>query len=206
MPKTLCRMSLYPMCGDFVDLILGSVRKVDTSKVQSSTDHLSTLYRGQQSHVLDCARSLFCHAWKENVHMVGEFTFSDDPSRDPSSEPAGSPGEEVLNDNNETQDVSCNDASNGDFYAYAKMSFYPLGEADYTGLIRSVTEFAEKRSLNPKTEQYVTILEGRANELFNFINEALSFAHRVSPHFVFQVTLSVNSPSAVHNIRKQTGR
>ena len=185
---TGCRMSLYPMSGNFVDIILGSVAKVDASRVWSSTDHLSTLYRGRQSHVLDCAKALFVHAWKKDTHMTGEFTFS-----------RGCPGDTEADSFLETDDTPRNTAAAafGDFYTYAKISFYAFGVADYMEHIRSVVELAEKHGLQPKAAHYVTMLEGSANALFAYFDETLAYAQKHLPHYVLEATLSVNSPSVV---------
>ena len=189
---TGCRFSLYPMCDDFAGIILKSVGKIDTSKVWAGTDHLSTVYRGRQLHVVDCARAAFLYASKENVHMVGEFTFS-----------RGCPGDVDADCFLETDDVPCNSAlvsvaaAKGDFYAYAKISFYAFGVTDYMEHIRFIVELAKERGLKPKSAHYVTLLEGSAAALFAYINEALGYAYAHLPHYVLEATLSINSPSPV---------
>jgi hypothetical protein len=184
---TGCRFSLYPMCDDFVDVILGSVGKIDTSKVWSSTDYLSTVYRGRQCHVLDCARAAFVYAWQKNVHIAGEFTFS-----------KGCPGDVDADRFLETDDALCNAAAIplGNFDASAKISFYAFSVTDYMKHIRSVVELAEKCGLKPKSAHYVTMLEGSAYALFDYFDKVLMFAHKHIPHYVLEATLSVNSPSA----------
>ena len=40
------RFNLAPMSDNFIDIILGAIRKVDLSNVWAKTDHTSTIYRG----------------------------------------------------------------------------------------------------------------------------------------------------------------
>ena len=53
LPISGCRFSLYPMSDQFIDLILGSLEKTDTSAVWSESDALSTVYRGKIEYVAD---------------------------------------------------------------------------------------------------------------------------------------------------------
>lgn len=185
---TGCRMSLHPMCDDYANVILGAVEKIDTTKVWSATDHLSTVYRGRQSQVIDCARAAFVYAWRENVHMVGEFTLS-----------RGCPGDVDADRFLETDDEPCNCAaiSQGDFHTFAKISFYAFGVVEYMAHIRFVVALAQTRGLKPRSAHYVTMLEGGANALFAYFDEVLRYARQHLPHYVLEATLSVNSPTNV---------
>lgn len=40
------RFSLYPMTDDFISVIKSALKKTDTSKVWTKTDHISTVLRG----------------------------------------------------------------------------------------------------------------------------------------------------------------
>ena len=73
---TGCRFSLSPMTDRFVDVILGAIEKVHTDKVWSTTDKLSTIYRGKREHVLDAVKACMVHAYHEGVHMTMEATVS----------------------------------------------------------------------------------------------------------------------------------
>ncbi len=57
---TGCRFSLSPMTDRFVEVILGAIEKVDTSKVWKATDKLSTVYRGKQIQCGGCAEGNIC--------------------------------------------------------------------------------------------------------------------------------------------------
>ena len=182
---TGCRFSLYPMCDDFIEIILDAVGKTDTSKVWHATDHTSTVYRGRQAHVVNCARAAFVNAYRNDVHMAGEFTFS-----------RGCPGDVDADRFMDTDDIVQNEVSAiGEFKAYAKISFYAFGVSEYMGHICHVVELAQAKGLNPKSAHYVTMIEGSANGLFDYFDEVLAYSKRHLPHYVLEVTLSVNSPS-----------
>lgn len=75
-PITGCRFTLAPMSDDYISIILGSISKIDTSMIYSLTDKTSTIYRGSTNHVIDCVKACFMHAYRSNIHMTSELTFS----------------------------------------------------------------------------------------------------------------------------------
>ena len=81
LPISGCRFTLYPMCDNFIDIILGGLERVDTSAVWSETDALSTVYRGKLDYVMDAVSALFASAWTEGVHMAIEGDYIDDIAR-----------------------------------------------------------------------------------------------------------------------------
>ena len=76
LPISGCRFSLYPMSDQFIDLILGSLEKTDTSAVWSESDALSTVYRGKIEYVADAVKALFINAYRDGIHMAIEGQFS----------------------------------------------------------------------------------------------------------------------------------
>ena len=71
---TGCRFSISPMSDDFINIILSSISKVDTSKLWSKTDKLSTIYRGKRCHVLDALKACFIYSYRKDVHSTMEIT------------------------------------------------------------------------------------------------------------------------------------
>lgn len=181
-----CRMSLYPMQNEYASQILTAIEQVDTSQVWSETDLFSTLYRGELESVVDCTRAMFIHACQSNVHLVSELTFS-----------RGCPGDTEA-DNYLSSDPKAPNVSakqKGHFPVSCKFSFYAFGDADYMAKIAEIVKLADERGLQPTSAHYVTLLEGTANQLFDYLEELLRYARQHIPHFVAEVTLSVNSPS-----------
>jgi hypothetical protein len=60
---TGCRFSVSPMSNNYVNMLLDSIKSVNTEKVWSATDKTSTVYRGKRVHVLDCVKACF-----SNIH------------------------------------------------------------------------------------------------------------------------------------------
>lgn len=183
-----CRLSLYPMQDAFASQILSAVKKVDTSEVWNQTDLFSTLYRGELESVLDSSRASFIHAYQENIHMVSECTFS-----------RGCPGDTeadtYLTDTPKTPNQQSKEK--GDFPVSCKFSFYAFGDSQYMDKIEQIVQLAEEKGLNPTSAHYVTIIEGTANQLFDYFEEVIRFGRQFIPHFVIQATLSINSPSLI---------
>ena len=53
-----CRFALSIMSDRYIDIILGSLAKTDTSRIEASTGRLSTLYRGERTQVLDALEGI----------------------------------------------------------------------------------------------------------------------------------------------------
>jgi uncharacterized protein YqgV (UPF0045/DUF77 family) len=61
--------------------------------------------------------------------------------------------------------------------------------------IEKIVNLAEKKGLNPQGMHYATKLSGSIDDLFDYFNQALSYAHEHIRHYVMEVTISVNSPT-----------
>ncbi|QIQ21710.1 YkoF family thiamine/hydroxymethylpyrimidine-binding protein [Zophobihabitans entericus] len=186
---TGCRFSLYPMTDQFVEVIVSAIHKLNTEKVWAQTDHLSTLYRGKQLHVIDCVRAAFIYAYQPNLHMVSELTFS-----------RGCPGDVDADSFLNTDDIANNLITipqGKNIPVSAKISFYAFGVDSYMSHIQHVVELAHKYQLSPQKAHYVTMINGSASQIFAYFDEVLAYARQHLPHYVLEATLSVNSPSKV---------
>jgi len=65
-----CRFAIYPMTDDFVDVILGAIRTVDTSGMAVTTDSLGTLFIGEEEKVLCAVQATFEAASRHAGHVV----------------------------------------------------------------------------------------------------------------------------------------
>lgn len=184
---TGCRISLYPMCDQFASQILDAVKAVDTSAVWSHTDLFSTLYRGEQTSVIDAIRALFMYAYHADTHLVSELTFS-----------KGCPGDIDADTNRYLtgQQLQPNLTQlPADFPVNCNFSFYSFGNDDYMQEIMHIVALAQQSGLNPQSAHYSTTLEGTVQQLFDYFQTALSYAHEHLNHYVLEATISVNSPS-----------
>ncbi|MBS6643765.1 MAG: thiamine-binding protein [Clostridiaceae bacterium] len=183
---TGCRFTLAPMSDRYIDIILGAIQKVDTSKVWANTEKHSTLYRGKRIHVLDAVKACFVHAYDPGVHMTMEATFS-----------KGCPGDTDAESYLAEDDALLNDASTRDihFPVLCKISLYPMGVTNYMEHIAHIVNYAIDKGIYAGSTHYVTVLECDIQELFDYFNYVNAYCAEQISHYVFEATLSVNSPT-----------
>ena len=184
---TGCRFSLSPMTDRFVDVILGAIEKVHTDKVWSTTDKLSTIYRGKREHVLDAVKACMVHAYHEGVHMTMEATVSKGCPGDTDAESFLAEDDVLLNEP-ETRDIH--------FPVACKIALYPMGVPDYMKYIADVENMAIDCGVYEKSSHYATILEGDVQDLFAYFDKATAYCGENLSHYILEITLSVNSPTA----------
>lgn len=186
LPITGCRFSLAPMCDDFVNVILGAVGKVDTAKVWKQTGKLSTVYRGRACHVEDAVKACFVHAYREGTHMTMEATFS-----------KGCPGDIDGDSFLAEDDVLCNEPGIKDihFPVDCKIALYPMGVSDYMTDIACIVNRAIDLGIYESSSHYCTVLSADVQDLFSYISWVNARCGENLSHYVFEVTLSVNSPT-----------
>ncbi|MGI6068952.1 MAG: YkoF family thiamine/hydroxymethylpyrimidine-binding protein [Blautia sp.] len=186
-PITGCRFTLAPMSDKFVEIILGSIRQVDTSKVWQMTDKLSTVYRGKRIHVLDTVEACFLHAYRNEVHMTMEATISKGCPGDTDAD-AYLAEDDVLQNAPSIQDIH--------FPAVCKIALYPMGVTNYMEHIANVVNMAVDMNVYSKSSHYATLLEGDIQDLFRYFEAATKYCEDHLSHYVFEITVSVNSPTA----------
>ncbi|MBP3371888.1 MAG: thiamine-binding protein [Clostridia bacterium] len=185
-PITGCRFSLGVMSDRYIDVILSAVGKVDTSKVWSQTDKLSTLYRGRAVHVEDALKACFIHAYDPDIHMTMEATFS-----------KGCPGDVDADRFMAEDDVLMNEPAIAGvhFPVSAKISLYPMGVENYMQHIAHVVNHAIDLGIYEKSSHYCTILSCDVQALFSYIHDVNEYCAEHISHYIFEITFSVNSPT-----------
>ncbi|WP_333789636.1 YkoF family thiamine/hydroxymethylpyrimidine-binding protein [Parolsenella catena] len=188
LPISGCRFTLYPMCDNFIDIILGGLERVDTSAVWSETDALSTVYRGKLDYVMDAVSALFASAWTEGVHMAIEGQVSKGCPGDVS-------GDSKLTYEGEAPNHAIVEAATQP--CLCKLALYPMGVGDYIDDIARVWRMAEDRGLNPQTIHYATRIEGSIHDVFAYLTDVckLMEASESVHHYVLHFTINVNSPT-----------
>ena len=182
---TGCRFSLAPMSDRFIDIILGAVKKTDTSKVWSDTDELSTIYRGRRIHVWDALKACFINAYTEGVHMTMEATVS-----------KGCPGDTLADSYIALDDTLANESSIADihFPTVVKFALYPMGIPDYMRYIADVVNRSIDLGIYDRTAHYVTVLKGDVQDIFSFLEEASAYCEDAVSHYIMEITFAVNLP------------
>jgi uncharacterized protein YqgV (UPF0045/DUF77 family) len=182
---TGCRFTLSPMSDNYISIILNALKSVDTSKIWSKSDKLSTVYRGKRVHVQDALKRLFIHSYTEGIHMNLEATFS-------KGCPGDTEGESLL----DCDDILVNEQSISsiNFPVECKIALYPLGEGNYMDVIAHVVNSAIDSGLYSETAHYCTFLKGDVHSLFSYIDFVNEYCGSHLDHYVFEVTMAVNLP------------
>lgn len=178
--------SIHPMSDNFIEIIMGALEEVDTSKVQLETDDVSTTVRGTSIHVFDVTKALFMHAAKTGKHVAFQATYS-----------CGCPGSTNEDVSPAADDRPVNEEKINDEQQYvaAKFSLYPLGGGDYMDLIYQQIE-AMKEFVTVSSAPLATRLEGEARQVFAGLEKVFdATVEGGSSHTVMTVSISANSPS-----------
>ncbi|MEK3786978.1 YkoF family thiamine/hydroxymethylpyrimidine-binding protein [Paenibacillus sp. FSL K6-1230] len=182
-----CRFSLYPMSNHFVDIIMDALSKVDTSKVWSKTDDVSTCIRGRMEHVFDVTKAIFLQAANSGEHVVLNGTFS-----------IGCPGDtegDVFMSENDQRMNEMNSAAIP-IQTAAQFALYPMGTTDYMKKIYGAVEIAQEHGTFGGGVHYASRLDGDANWVFATLEQSFTHTQESVSHVVMTVNLSCNSPSS----------
>jgi len=178
--------SLYPMCDNFVDIILESIRATATSKVWVKTDDVTTTVRGKSIHVFDVTKAVLMHAAKTGEHVAFNATYS-------FGYPGDSGEDEYIAEDNDP--INIKEIDNIKQSIAAKFSLYPLGDKNYMNVIREQIE-TMKGFVNASEFHYSTRLDGDALQVFRGLENVFnSTVNNGSSHTVMTVSISANSPS-----------
>lgn len=190
-----CRFSLYVMSDRFVDIILGALKEVDSSKVWMKTDDVSTCIRGKEAHVFDVAKAIFIQAAKTGVHVVFNGTFSIGCPGDSEGDVYMSEDDERMNEAS-TKEVSLDTA--------CQFALYPMNRDDYMEIIADQVEMAKAKGTFTSGIHYATRLDGNVHDVFHTLEQAFQQSQKTErSHVVMTAVVSANSPTKKdHGMRK----
>ena len=189
---TGCRFSLSVMSDDYVPKILNALNEVDTSHVWSSTDLLSTTYRGHKTNVINTLKELFIAVNDSKTHITLEITLS-----------KGNPNESI-NDISMKQTLDTDQTSaDKRFIVHGKIAFYPMGCLDYQNHISHIINLAIEKDIYDTPSHYATQIHGDVHDIFDYFHKIFEYADKHIEHFVYQITLSINSPSLKSPLKKE---
>lgn len=173
------------MSDDYIDIILGAIKKVKTDNIHSQTDHTSTVYRGTDIHVIDALKAAFIHSYREKTHMSMQATFS-----------RGCPGDKELDFKFCDDKTKINEAEICDvhFPVLVKFSLYPLGKDDYMQDIKTIVNDSIDMNIYNGSGHYVTFLRGDVQDIFNYFEKTIIYCADKIKHFVIESTFLVNLP------------
>lgn len=178
--------TISPMSDQFIDIILGALQEVDTSKVWMKTDDVTTTIRGEIVHVFDVTKAIFLHAATSGKHVSYQATYS-----------IGCPGDAAGDVPMKTDKQPMNEEGTSSIKQpiAAKFSLYPLSGGNYMDMIYEQIE-AMKKHVKVTPAHYSTRLDGEAIHVFNGLESVFqSTIDAGSSHTVMTVSISANSPS-----------
>lgn len=182
-----CSFSIYPMCDQFVDLILSALEATDTSKVWIKTDEVSTIVRGGIPHIFDVVQAVFLQTAESGEHVVCSGTFS-------IGCPGDSEGHSFIAEDEIRMNKTVTDNLNPE--VSAKFALYPMGGGDYMDLIYNQIEAMKKHGIEISLTHYETKLFGPSRNIFEGLENVFRQTDSAgSSHTVMTFAISANSPS-----------
>ena len=194
------QISLYPMCDDFVAVILGALSALDPyrERFRIETDDVSTLIVGPPDELFPAMRDLFAAAASSGVHVVLSATVSRGCPGEPDDAlctplpggPLGPLQERIA----EARQRVAQASPLGQTVA-AQFSLYPLGAHAHMDEIYGCIDFLKTSGVFDRSKNFCTKLRGDAGPVFATLAEAfLSFGAREG-HVALDLTVSANSPT-----------
>ena len=196
------QISLYPMCDDFVAVILGAISALDPyrDRFRIETDDVSTLIVGPPEELFPAMRDLFAAAAKSGVHCVLSAAVSrgcpgepDDPRCTPL--PGGQRG--ALAERVEAARHAVADAPLVGQTVAAQFSLYPLGSDVHMDEIYGCIDFLKGSGVFDRSKNFCTKLRGDAGPVFAALSEAFLTFGAPEGHVALDLTVSANSPTKV---------
>ncbi|TIV07590.1 MAG: HMP/thiamine-binding protein, partial [Mesorhizobium sp.] len=172
------QISLYPMCDDFVGVILKAISAMDFYRpnFRIETDDISTLIVGPPEQLFPAIRDLFASAAASSVHCVLSATVSrgcpgepDDPICTPIS---GSSHELSLAERIGAARAHVDGAKKLEQEVAAQFSLYPLGEGHHMDEIYGCIDFLKTSGVFDRSKNFCTKLRGDAGPVFATLSEA----------------------------------
>ncbi|MCA1022781.1 Ykof family thiamine-binding protein [Halobacillus litoralis] len=182
-----CSFAIHPMSEDFAEIILDSLKKVDTSKVWLDTDDVTTTIRGRLEHIFDVTKAILLQVSKSEVHAALQATYSIGCPGDSNGDTCPDESLDRMNENSSRfihQHLS------------AKFSLYPMGGGSYMDTIYTQIEAMKSKGVQITPAHYSTRLDGDTHTVFKGLEDVFRATEASgSSHTVMTVTVSVNSPS-----------
>lgn len=195
------QISLYPMAGDFVGIILGALTALDPyrERLQVDTDDLSTLLVGAPEVLFPAMRDLFVAAARSGEHCVLHATLSRGCPGEPDdaichTTQYGGPHEPLEQRKAAALDA-VGTAPVTAMQAAAQFSLYVMGTDDHKDEIYGCIDFLKQSGVFGRAKNFCTRLDGDAGAVFAAIEAALCRFGPPQGHVTIDLTVSANSPT-----------
>ena len=196
------QISLYPMCDDFVGIIMGAIGALDPyrPRFRIETDDVSTLIVGPPDELFPAMRDLFVAASRTGTHCVLSATVSrgcpgepDDPICTPIPGVQGV----ALDRRIAAAHAAVAAAAPTGQQVAAQFSLYPLGADRHMDEIYGCIDFLKGSGVFDTSKNFCTKLRGDAGPVFATLSEAFLRFGAPGGHVALDLTVSANSPTAV---------
>lgn len=195
------QVSLYPMSGNFAEIILNAVKGLDPYRdvLRIETDDISTLMVGPPDVLFSAMRDLFVIAAKSGEHCVLSAAVSrgcpgepDDPAcgailgegdMSPLAERIAAALATVLATPTKDQAVA------------AQFSLYVMGTDSHMDEIYGCIDFLKRSGTFDRSKNFCTRLRGDAGAVFTTLQEAFCRFGPPEGHVTLDITISANSPT-----------
>ena len=195
------QISLYPMAGDFVGIIIDALAALDPyrERLRIETDDLSTLLVGPPEVLFPAMRDLFVAASMGGEHCVLHATLSRGCPGEPDdaicrSVEYGAP-REPLEQRKAAALKSIGKAPVAAMPCAAQFSLYVMGTGDHMDEIYGCIDFLKQSGVFGRAKNFCTRLDGDAGAVFATIEAALCRFGPPEGHVTIDLTVSANSPT-----------
>lgn len=195
------QVSLYPMTGGFVDVILSSLSALDPyrERLRIETDDISTLIVGPPEVLFPALRDLYVAAAASRHHVVLRATLSRGCPGEP-DDPICQTGalanpSEPLESRQAGALAALAEAPDSGEIARAQFSLYVMGAGDHMAEIMGCIDFLKQSGCFDRSKNFCTRLTGDSGAVFATLQQAFCRFGPPAGHVTIDLTVSANSPS-----------
>ncbi|EJT03594.1 YkoF family thiamine/hydroxymethylpyrimidine-binding protein [Rhizobium sp. CCGE 510] len=197
------QVSLYPMSGNFVGIILDAVKALDPyrDRLCIETDDISTLLVGPPDILFAAMRDLFVAAANTGEHCVLSAAVSRGCPGEPDDAICGvtpSAGRaEPLADRITSALAAVETTDETGQPAAAQFSLYVMGTGSHMDEIYGCIDFLKRSGTFDRAKNFCTRLGGDAGAVFATIHEAFYRFGDPEGHVTLDITVSANTAPRV---------
>ncbi|EJC81580.1 YKOF-like protein [Rhizobium leguminosarum bv. trifolii WSM2297] len=195
------QVSLYPMSGNFVGIILDAVKTLDPyrDRLRIETDDISTLLVGPPDVLFAAMLDLFVAAAKTGEHCVLSAAVSRGCPGEPDDAICGvnpSHGQaDPLTGRITAALAAVETTAETGQPAAAQFSLYVMGTGSHMDEIYGCIDFLKRSGTFDRAKNFCTRLGGDAGAVFATIREAFYRFGDPDGHVTLDITVSANSPT-----------
>ncbi|MEO3997926.1 YkoF family thiamine/hydroxymethylpyrimidine-binding protein [Mesorhizobium sp. CAU 1732] len=195
------QISLYPMTGDFVGVIMSALGALDPyrDQLRIETDDISTLLVGPPEVLFPAMRDLFVATAASGIHCVLSAAISRGCPGEPDDAICASPQlngpREPIEQRKDAAFAAIAGAPHTGSTIAAQFSLYVMGEGDHMDEIYGCIDFVKRSGVFDRSKNFCTRLGGDAGPVFAALEAAFCKFGPPEGHVTIDLTVSANSPT-----------